>query len=309
MKLNELFYVYYPKTLIYSKMTPNQNGIHFVSSQDKNNGVVGRVTEEAGITVYPAGCITVPLKGSVLMAHLQKERCYVAHQIGVLVARKPMSDLEKLYYVTCIQSRAYLYSYGRQADKTLEELEVPEINPNIIHHLRYRRISTAISRSAMPLHTDNWCEFRLGGPGGLFQIQKGKRLTKADMIQGNDNFLGAIDSNNGVRQKITADRLWKPNCITVNYNGSVGEAFYQAEPFWASDDVNVLYPNGWELNKYIGLFIATVIKAERFKYNYGRKWKKEIMTKSIIKLPAKEGKPDFQFMEDYIKGLPYSDRI
>ena len=59
----------------------------------------------------------------------------------------------------------------------------------------------------------------------------------------------------------------------------------------------------------IGLFIATVIKAERFKYNYGRKWKKEIMTKSIIKLPAKDEKPDFHYMEEFIKALPYSDRI
>lgn len=163
-----------------------------------------------------------------------------------------------------------------------------------------------LETSPLLLNTSNWKEFVIGK---LFRIEKGKRLTKADMIEGNDNYLGAIDSNNGVRQKITADRLWKPNCLTVNYNGSVGEAFYQAEPFWASDDVNVLYPNGWELNKYIGLFIATVIKAERFKYNYGRKWKKEIMTKSIIKLPAKDEKPDFHYMEEFIKALPYSDRL
>ena len=112
-----------------------------------------------------------------------------------------------------------------------------------------------------------------------------------------------------MRQKIKADYLWSANCITVNYNGSVGEAFYQSEPFWASDDVNVLYPKGWELNKHIGMFIATVIKAERPKYNYGRKWTKSIMEKSIIKLPTKNGKPDFEYMEKYIKSLPYSDRI
>ena len=64
-----------------------------------------------------------------------------------------------------------------------------------------------------------------------------------------------------------------------------------------------------ELNKYIGLFIATIIKAERPKYNYGRKWKKEFMEKSIIKLPTKNGLPDWDFMENYIKSLPYSDRI
>ena len=151
---------------------------------------------------------------------------------------------------------------------------------------------------------NNWDEYKLGE---LFEIKKGKRLTKADMIEGPDNYLGAIDSNNGVRQKISADTVFEPNCITVNYNGSVGEAFYQSEPFWASDDVNVLYPNGWKLNMYIGLFIATIIKAERPKYNYGRKWPKDIMEKSTIKLPTKNNKPDFRYMENFIKALPYSN--
>ena len=75
----------------------------------------------------------------------------------------------------------------------------------------------------------------------LFDFEKGKRLTKEDIIPGDVNFLGAICDNNGIREKIETDIFWEPNCITVNYNGSVGEAFYQDKPFWASDDVNVLY--------------------------------------------------------------------
>ncbi len=59
----------------------------------------------------------------------------------------------------------------------------------------------------------------------LFDFVKGKRLTKADMLPGNVNFLGAISENNGVREKIATSQYCKPNCITVNYNGSVGEAF------------------------------------------------------------------------------------
>lgn len=156
---------------------------------------------------------------------------------------------------------------------------------------------------SMILDTSNWEVYTLGH---LFKIEKGKRLTKADMIDGEDNYLGAIDNNNGVRQKITADKLWNANCITVNYNGSVGEAFYQSEPFWASDDVNILYPKGWALNVYIGLFIATIIKLERPKYNYGRKWTKSIMEKSDIKLPTRNGSPDFAYMEEYIKSIPRS---
>lgn len=113
------------------------------------------------------------------------------------------------------------------------------------------------------------------------------------------------------REKIFTDYYWRPNCITVNYNGSVGEAFYQKEPFWASDDVNVLYAKDfWTLNQYIAMFIITVIKANKYRFGYGRKWTMEKMKETIIKLPSDiNGKPDFEYMEKYIKSLPYSDRI
>lgn len=131
------------------------------------------------------------------------------------------------------------------------------------------------------------------------------------MVPGNVNFLGAISENNGVREKIETDYTWKPNCITVNYNGSVGEAFYQSEPFWASDDVNVLYAKDfWKMNKYIAMFLVTVIKANKYRFGYGRKWTVEKMKETVIKLPSQpEGMPDFLYMENYIKSLPYSDRI
>ena len=119
-----MFEIMYPKTLIYSDMIPDKNGINFVSSQEKNNGIVGRVQEVDGIKIYPKGCITVPLKGSVLMAHLQPQKCYVAHQIAVLLPKKSMSIQEKLYYVTLIRHNSYKYNYGRQANKTLSKLEI-----------------------------------------------------------------------------------------------------------------------------------------------------------------------------------------
>ena len=131
------------------------------------------------------------------------------------------------------------------------------------------------------------------------------------MFLGQINYIGAISENNGVREKIDTETVWEPNCITVNYNGSVGEAFYQIEPFWASDDVNVLYAKDfWTLNQYIAMFLITVIKANKYRFGYGRKWTLEKMKDTIIKLPSKkDGMPDFEYMERYIKTLPYSDKI
>jgi len=149
---------------------------------------------------------------------------------------------------------------------------------------------------------DDWSGFRIDD---LFELKKGKRLTKANMTQGETRFIGAIDSNNGLRQKIGQKPIHSGNTITVNYNGSVGEAFYQPKPFWASDDVNVLYPK-FELNVFSGLFISTVIRLEKFRFNYGRKWHLERMAASKIKLPSlKDGTLDLVFMEKFIKSLPF----
>ena len=40
------------------------------------------------------------------------------------------------------------------------------------------------------------------------------------------------------------DHLHPGGVITIAYNGqkATGKAFWQPKPFWASDDVNVLYP-------------------------------------------------------------------
>jgi hypothetical protein len=89
----------------------------------------------------------------------------------------------------------------------------------------------------------------------------------------------------------------------------VADAFYQPVPFWASDDVNVLYPN-FEMSPAVALFIATIIGKEKYRFSYGRKWHLERMRQSAIHLPVNDsGKPDFDYMEHFIKALPFSGRI
>lgn len=137
----------------------------------------------------------------------------------------------------------------------------------------------------------------------LFNIMKGKRLTKADMKEGNVNYIGATAFNNGIRETIgNTEHLHTGNTITVCYNGSIGESFFQTEPYWATDDVNVLYPR-FKINKYIALFFTTLIRKEGQRFGYNNKWTKDVMEKTVIKLPTKDGQPDYCFMENYIKNL------
>ena len=135
----------------------------------------------------------------------------------------------------------------------------------------------------------------------LFNVQKGKRLTKADMKDGKIRFIGASAINNGITAYISNDEYLHPqNTITLSYNGSIGEAFYQDEMFWASDDVNVLYPK-FEMNREIAFFFIPLLKTAGKRYAFIDKWKKEDMEKSKIPLPADiDGNPDYKYMEKYM---------
>ena len=309
--LNELFSVEYPKTLVFSAMELDDEGINFVSSKGTNNGVVAKVQRNLDYKEYPANVITVPLKGTVLWACLQTEPCYVAHQIAVLIPKVELSTKQLMFYCLCLRKNKYRYNYGRQADKTLKSLMLPEISeqPSFVADLPthdYSDMTKPLEIGTYKLDVSKWHKFRYDD---IFIVKKGKRVTKLDLIPGNTPFLSAIDKNNGIREFAGLTPLYDGNAITVNYNGSVGEAFYQDCPFWASDDVNVLIPK-FELNKYISMFLIALIRHEKYRFNYGRKWHKDRMEESVIMLPVTvDDKPDFVFMERYIKALPYSSAI
>ena len=138
----------------------------------------------------------------------------------------------------------------------------------------------------------------------LFELKKGKRLTKANMKSGTVPFVSSTDSNNGISKYIGQAAIHEGNTLTVNYDGSVAEAYYQPEPFYALDSVNVLYPK-FELDTLVGLFIASIIRNEKYRFNYGRKWHLERMSKSRIKLPATpSGELDIGWIHTYMANLP-----
>lgn len=151
------------------------------------------------------------------------------------------------------------------------------------------------------LNVENWHTFLLSE---LFDIRKGKRLTREDQIEGDTPFIGATACNNGITAYIGQKALHQGNTISLTYNGSVGEAFYQPTPFWASDDVNVLYPRGFTLTEKSALFICTVLRHEKQMWSYARKWNLDQMNTTSIKLPVnKSNQIDLLFMEEFMDRL------
>lgn len=152
------------------------------------------------------------------------------------------------------------------------------------------------------INISNWKMFPLEE---LFDITKGSRLTKADMKDGKTNYVGASSFNNGITYKIgNTEHIHPANTLTVTYNGSdIGRTFFQEEPFWATDDVNVLYPK-FKISKEIALFLAPIIKAVGGNHVYKDKWQISDMKQAEIPLPVDtNGKPNWKYMEEYMQRI------
>ena len=179
------------------------------------------------------------------------------------------------------------------------------------------------------INTEQWQPFRYDQ---VFEISKGfyNKKPVAGSPGAGVYFVGASDANNGITSWHSKDeirctsktgteddsmngKLFPAATITISNNGSVGCAFYQPVEFTCTHDVNPVRLIDKPLNPYIAMFLCTVIELEKYRWAYGRKWRPVRMPSSIIKLPVKNvaGKTviDFQYMEDFIKALPYSGNI
>ena len=265
-RLDKLFKVTYPATLIYNEMTPCEDGINFVSSQGKNNGIVGRVQKVDYATEYPAGIITVPLKGTVLQAYIQSEPCYVAHQIAVLEPKKPMSLNEKIYYCMCIRQNKFRYSYGRQADSSLPGLllpdrtELPEWVKNEFEIQPEKYVDAFSKELPELLDINNWNYFSIDK---IFdEIIPCCSTCASDLAPGDDIwYIGAMKRDNGAMKRVARveSLVSKGNCIALiqNGQGSAGYANYIGEDFIGTKDISAGYSR--HLNKYNGLFLSCII--------------------------------------------------
>ncbi len=166
-------------------------------------------------------------------------------------------------------------------------------NKKIIQDKPYKKVDTS-----------KWEEFLIKK---LFTVKGSKTTPMFDILDaeyGDYSYVTTKAVNNGVECCI---ELWteEGNVLTID-SAVTGYCGYQDNNFCASDHVEKLIPK-FNMNMHIALFIRAIINQEKFRYNYGRKFNQIRIKNTIIKLPAtQQGEPDWQFMENYIKSLPYS---
>jgi len=311
--LDSLFTIEYGNQYDLNKMEIDQGAeINFISRSSANLGVVSKV-RQTDQDPYPAGLITVTLGGTYLLsAFVQQAPFYTAQNIKVLKPKKSMTFAQKGFYCTAISRNRFRYSsHGREANKSLDSLLVPalEVLPEWINSFNVQAEIEPVPLLVEQLvPTDcNWAWFEYQE---LFDIERGRGARKNQVMhEGTTPLITSTDSNNGLTGFVSEQPQHPGNVITVNRNGSVGEAYYQDRPFCSTEDVHVFLPK-FDLNLFIALFLITLIRKERFRYSYGRKWGLARMKKTKIRLPVNDdNRPDWSFMENFIKTLPYSHYV
>ncbi len=312
VKISDLFEVKYGNQFDLSKMESfDDSKINFISRSSQNQGLVAKVEKYNETEPFPPGLITVTLGGTYLLsAFLQTQPFYTAQNIKILIPKRKMEDVELLFYCYCISHNRFRYtSHGREANKTLNDILIPERLIDMWRDIsidKFKPIIKPVINKEIGLETRQWKDFRLDD---LFEIT-GTKTTPITILEeygvGKYPFVTTQATNNGVEGLY--DYCTESGGVLVVDSAVIGYCSYQPINFSASDHTEKLIPK-FEIDPYIGLFLSTMINKEQYRYNYGRKASQSRLKERTIRLPSDGNIPDWKFMAEYMKSLQYSANL
>lgn len=320
----------------------------YITASARNNGIANRINlspefEGNAITTGKVGCIAFYQKEDFCASSdvniLRAKKFKLNYRIGMFIS-SVINFSENYKWAYGRQCRIgntkkikiklpILYDNSNKPIKDFEikynkEGFVPDFQymENYISILENENKKNPISKSLKTknkkfdeqIDFSNWREFTIDE---IFDVKYGVNLelNNCDETTFEDedaiNFVSRSRENNGVTafvKKIEGIEPQEAGIITVAGGGSsVLSTFVQKKPFYSGRDLYLLIPR-YAMSIYTKQFICTIIMANKYKYSYGRQANKTL-SKLIIELPSKDKKPDFEYMESYVKKLPLSDKI
>ena len=334
--LKELFDIDTGKDLIYSELTDGEFPV--IGHKAENNGITAMTCYLPKHKLYDyTKTISLADRGN-FFATIQTHNFYVGTRVKALVSKFSVPIECLLFICVLINNEQYRFSYGRNCCDRIDVFQiklpvdnndnpnwlwiedyvkktlVPKLPKKIKQVWKKNFDKTPLSSNKLQLNTKEWKWFRVGD---YFDAPyKATSYNAIDLInckKENENSIAYItrtDVNNGCKDYVVNEDfvdVESGNAITIG--DTTATIYYQEDEFICGDHMVVLRSK--HLNKFVGLFIVSLLNKERFRYNYGRAFNKGIIANTKLKLPAllnnkNEYEPDWQWMEDYIKGLPYS---
>ena len=156
--------------------------------------------------------------------------------------------------------------------------------------------------SKLTLNSVEWGEFRIKD---LFEIEAVKGRPIENYKKGDIPYVSTAATNNAVINFIEKDKNILTSAFVITVDPIKGTCFFHDYDFvgrgFSGASVNVL--RNINLNKYNGVFICSSIeKTSKLKASYGYLFNSNRLKMAVILLPIDfKGRPNWQFMEDYIK--------
>ena len=339
-KIGRLFTMLNGKGITQEEIAENKGDFIAVQSGEENNGVMGKINldycKQMNYVYSEKPCLTVARSGSAGYVSYQDFGCVVGDSAKILLLPDEVATKERyLFLQTILTANRFKFTYGRKVTESKYLMDVVDLpiqlgdegKPEIDEHRRWSEEGFIPDWQFMedyikslhhePLTTKNkkggmldlgvaeWKDFLLSD---YFDVVPGKYHYPDEYEDGKTPYYSASNENNGIGSYINLPPDFEGNCLVT---GKIGcTAFYAPDPFCATSDVNIFRPK-FKMTSSMGLFISRIINFnENYKWAYGRQCRVGNSKQIVVKLPtSKDGNPDWQFMEDYIKALPYGDRI
>ncbi|MFZ3580276.1 restriction endonuclease subunit S [Virgibacillus sp. DJP39] len=91
---------------------------------------------------------------------------------------------------------------------------------------------------------------------------------------------------------------------TISFGQDTATLFYQKDPYFTGDKIKILIPKMSKFNELIALYIITCMRKAFANFSWGSSsFNENIINKVSILLPTKDGKVDYELIENYIKSL------
>ena len=310
-KVGDLFNIFCGKVT-----TVDKSGSKFpiVSACTTNNAIIGYTDDESKL--LNGNCLTIGQQTA--FCTYQENKFVATNNVDVLVPIDIILNKNTgLFLCTVINNEINgKFNYGRKlsASRAVEvKINLPITQSGtpdyqFMHDYiaerepDYSWATQCIEPNAELSLTDReWAEFQITS---LFsKVSRGKRLTKAKRIPGEIPLVTAGYLNYGVGGYIgNTDQIKYNKAITIDM---FGNCFYRGTEFCCDDNIIVLQNDN--INEYAKVFISAIIDVGKDQYNYGNQYRLGDLQRHVINLPiTQDGTPDYDFMAQYIKSLPFS---
>lgn len=324
-----------------SELLVDGDDIEYIGAKKNDNGFMRMVKYEESL-VTKGNCIIFICDGQGSVGYTN----YIGHDfIGSTTLsvgyNKNLNESNALFLVTVLDLERYRYSFGRKYKTNLAKTKIKlpstddgqpdwQYMERFMKSLKHKSIKTRNKKKLSSVNASIWKEFYLHK---LFNASMGNGIDAIATTKENPkyNYITRSDINpNGVAgfvDEIENIDPYPSGAITLALGGSIGACFVQKEPFYTGQNVGILQEKE-PLSIHTKLFISTLIRNEcKIKYQaFGRELNSHFRKDFTLKLPVlmngndyvidREKKyskcgyiPDWKFMENYIKSLPYGDRI